>query len=194
MSRVLGIIIIMISIFGGLAMMPKLEAQKNTDKIYLAGGCFWGVEAYFSKLPGVIRTEAGYANGKIKNPTYEDVLTGETDFAETVLIEYDNRKTSLSKILSNYFDIVDLTTLNRQANDVGTQYRSGIYYVKDNERTIIEKALAQKQKEYKKPIVTEVKKLENFYAAEDYHQKYLDKNPGGYCHIDIHRIKKKLPD
>lgn len=188
MNKILGIIIIALSVLGGFAMMPKPEAQ-NIDKIYLAGGCFWGVEAYFSKLPGIVRTEAGYANGKTKNPTYEEVLEGNTNFVETVLVEYNNNKISLSEILSHYFDIVDLTTLNRQAHDSGTQYRSGIYYEEDKDREIIENAIRQEQKKYKKHIVTEVKKLENFYVAEEYHQKYLDKNPGGYCHIDLTKVK-----
>lgn len=190
MNKLLGIIIIAISIFGGLAMMPKFEQQKNTEEIYLAGGCFWGVEAYFSKLPGIIKTEVGYANGKTKNPTYEEVLIGDTDFAETVFIKYNPKEISLNDILSHYFDIVDLTTLNRQAYDVGTQYRSGIYYIKDQDREIIEKAVEQEQKKYKEPIVTEIKKLENFYPAEEYHQKYLEKNPNGYCHIDLSKMKK----
>lgn len=190
MNRILGIIIIILFMWGGLAMMPKINEQKNTDKIYLAGGCFWGVEAYFSKIPGIIYTEVGYANGKTKNPTYEDVSTGDTDFAETVLLKYNKNEISLPEILSHYFDIIDLTTLNRQFNDSGTQYRSGIYYINDQDRNIIEKAIKQEQKNHKKPIVTEIKKLKNFYAAEEYHQKYLDKNLGGYCHIDLSKTKR----
>lgn len=190
MNKFLGILIIALSIFGGIALMPELESQQNTNTIYLAGGCFWGVEAYFSKLPGIIHTEVGYANGKTKNPTYEDVSTGDTDFVETVLVKYDSSKISLNNILSHYFDIVDLTTLNRQAHDSGTQYRSGIYYVNDHDKEIIVNAIAQEQKKHKKPIVTEVKKLENFYLAEEYHQKFLDKNPGGYCHIDLSKVEK----
>jgi len=169
-------------------MQTKIEAQKKISKIYLAGGCFWGVEAYFSKLPGIIHTDVGYANGKIQNPTYEQVSTGDTDFAETVLVEYNNKEISLPEILSHYFDIVDLTTLNRQAHDVGTQYRSGIYYETNQDREIIEKAIKDEQKKHKKPIVTEIKELKNFYEAEEYHQKYLDKNPGGYCHINLSKI------
>lgn len=190
MNKFLGILIIALSILGGIALMPTLESKQDTNIIYLAGGCFWGVEAYFSKLPGIIYTEVGYANGKIQNPTYEDVLTGDTDFAETVLVKYDSRKISLNDILSHYFDIVDLTTLNRQAHDSGTQYRSGIYYVNDQDRETIVNAVAEEQKKYKKPIVTEVKKLKNFYIAEEYHQKFLDKNPGGYCHIDLSKVEK----
>jgi methionine-S-sulfoxide reductase len=193
MHKILGILIVTISILGGLAIMQTLKPYNAADKIYLAGGCFWGVEAYFSKLPGVIYTETGYANGnKIKNPTYENVQKGDTDFAETVLIEYNPYEISLSDILSHYFNIVDLTTLNRQAHDVGTQYRSGVYYVKDKDIEIIEHAITQEQKKIKEPIVTEVKKLENFYRAEEYHQKYLDKNPGGYCHIDLSKVKNRI--
>lgn len=190
MHKFLGIIIIVLSILGGLAMLPKLEAQNNTGRIYLAGGCFWGLEAYFSKLPGVIKTDAGYANGKIQNPTYEQVCEGDTDFAEAVMIEYHPMEISLDDILWHYFDIVDLTTLNRQGNDTGTQYRSGIYYVNDKDKEIIEHAIKAEQTKHKSPIVTEVKKLENFYEAEEYHQKYLDKNPGGYCHIDLSKVEK----
>lgn len=180
----------------------------NSDrikKIYLAGGCFWGVEAVFSKLPGVIYTTVGYANGKTQNPTYEEVCTGKTGFAETVLIEYDNNVISLQDLLRHYFDIIDPTTLNKQAHDTGTQYRTGIYYVDTDDREIIEEEIEKEAKKYDKPIVTEVKPIENFYEAEEYHQKYLDKNPHGYCHINLSKvlnyekpsteeIKKKLND
>lgn len=193
MNKIFGIIIIVLSLYLGVVTMPTSvtsETHKNTKIIYLAGGCFWGVEAYFSELPGIIYTETGYANGKTSNPTYEDVSTGDTDFAETVLVEYNPDEISLSAILHHYFDIVDLTTLNRQAHDSGTQYRSGIYYLNEEDREIIEQEIKKEQKNYNKPIVTEVKKLDNFYRAEEYHQKYLKKNPGGYCHIDLSKIKK----
>lgn len=190
MKKLFGIIIISLLIFLGLAMTLKTEPQKNINTIYLAGGCFWGIEAYFSKLPGVIHTEVGYANGKTKPPTYEEVSTGNTNFAETVKVEYDSNKISLGDILSHYFDIVKPTTLNKQSNDVGTQYRSGIYYLKEQNRDTITAAIAQEQKKYQKPIVMEVKKLENFYPAEEYHQKYLDKNPNGYCHINLSKVAK----
>lgn len=191
MNKLFGILIILLSLLGGFAMQQKINADNRTELIYLAGGCFWGVEAYFSRVPGIVDTKVGYANGLTLNPTYEDVSGGDTNFAETVLIEYNPNRISLSEILSHYFDIVDLTSLNRQAHDEGTQYRSGIYYLHDNDREIIESAIKQEQKKYKKPIVTEVKKLENFYDAEEYHQQYLDKNPGGYCHIDLSKLKSK---
>jgi len=170
-------------------MMQKIDAKKTVGKIYLAGGCFWGVEAYFSKLPGVIHTEVGYANGKTQNPTYEEVSTGDTNFAETVYVEYNPKEISLLDILSNYFEVVDLTTLNRQALDSGTQYRSGIYYTNDHDKEVIENAIKEEQKNHKEPIVTEVKQLENFYVAEEYHQKYLDKHPGGYCNINLSKVR-----
>lgn len=189
MNKILGIIIILLSFWGGFITMQKTDSAKNTDTIYLAGGCFWGVEAYFGNLPGVVNTTVGYANGQIENPTYEQVSKGDTDFAETVMIKYNPQKISLQELLQNYFDIVDITSLNRQAHDIGTQYRSGIYYLNDNDRKIIEKALNEEQQKYEMPIVTEVKKLENFYPAEEYHQKYLKKNPHGYCHIDFSKIE-----
>lgn len=193
------IVAIILAIGVSIVMSNELLTVKNehilSKKIYFAGGCFWGVQAYFSRVPGVIQTIVGYANGKRANPTYEDVSTGDTGFAETVLIKYDPNVISLVDLLNHYFDIVDLTTLNRQAHDLGTQYRSGIYYVDENDADIIKNALANESKNYKKPIVTEVKKLNNFYEAEEYHQKYLDKNPGGYCHINLLKIKtyKKPP-
>lgn len=189
MNKILGIIIILLSLWGGFMVMPKDHEIKTTDTIYLAGGCFWGVEAYFSSLQGVVKTVAGYANGKSTNPTYEQVSKGDTNFVETVMVEYNPKEISLLDILSHYFEIVDLTTLNRQAHDIGTQYRSGIYYVNEHDKEIIKEEIKKEQKKYKKPIVTEVQKLQNFYEAEEYHQKYLDKNPGGYCHINLSKIK-----
>lgn len=158
--------------------------------IYFAGGCFWGVEKYFSQIHGVIETKVGYANGKIVNPTYEQVTTGKTAFTETVEVKYDPAKISLNALLESYFSIIDPTVLNKQGNDVGTQYRTGIYYANQNDEKVINDFIVQKQKKYKKPIVVEVEKLKNFYPAEEYHQKYLEKNPHGYCHIKISNTKK----
>lgn len=159
---------------------------ENTKTIYLAGGCFWGVEAYFSRVKGVVKTTVGYANGKTQNPTYEQVCTGETEYAETVRVEYS--EISLEKILEHFFQIIDPTTLNKQAFDIGTQYRSGIYYTNEDDLEIIEPIIKKEQQKYTRPIVTEVKKLESFYNAENYHQKYLDKNPNVYCHVDLSKI------
>lgn len=154
-------------------------------EIYLAGGCFWGVEEYFSRIPGVEETMPGYANSVEADPSYERVCTGITEAAETVHIRYDERKVGLPALLEAYWKVVDPTSLNQQGADRGTQYRTGIYFTDDADLSIIETSVAEEQKKYEKKIVTEVSKLGNFYVAEEYHQKYLKKNPGGYCHIKL---------
>lgn len=154
-------------------------------KIVLAGGCFWGVEEFLSRLDGVILTEVGYANGRTENPTYEDVCYKNTYFAEVCLLEYDENKTSLKNILNEYWSIIDPTVLNRQGPDVGSQYRTGIYYLDEKDLDEILKSKEENQKKYDKKIVTEVMPLINYYKAEEYHQKYLKKNPNGYCHIKL---------
>ena len=151
--------------------------------IYLAGGCFWGVEKYLSLIPGVEITTAGFANGNTENPTYEEVCHNNTGHAETIRVEYDESELSLPFLLDLYYDVIDPTSVNRQGNDTGTQYRTGIYYVHKEDKDIILASIALLGKNYDKPIAIEVKALENFYSAEESHQKYLDKNPGGYCHI-----------
>ncbi|NLC95683.1 MAG: peptide-methionine (S)-S-oxide reductase MsrA [Bacilli bacterium] len=158
-------------------------------KIVLAGGCFWGVEAYYQRLKGVEKTRVGYANGKIPNPTYEQVKTGETNFVEAVEIYYDENIISFRTILEHLFRFIDPISLNRQGGDIGTQYRTGIYYEDEESHQEALKFIQEKQAEYDKPIVVEVKSLENFYEAEEYHQKYLDKNPYGYCHVDLSLLK-----
>ena len=160
-------------------------------QIYLAGGCFWGTEAYFSKLKGVARTECGYANGNTANPTYEEVCRSNTGYAETVLVEYDSSAISTEKILAEFFKTIDPTTKNRQGNDFGTQYRSGIYYIDETDVPTIQSYVLKKQEDYAKPIVTEILPLQSFYPAEEYHQDYLGKNPGGYCHVDLSLISEE---
>lgn len=156
-----------------------------TDKtIYLAGGCFWGTEHFLKLVEGVTDTEVGFANSIIPNPGYKEVCTGTTNAAETVKVVYDADAVSLPFLLSLYFKTIDPTSLNRQGGDHGTQYRTGIYYTDPADRPVIEKAVAELAGAYSKPIVIEVMPLQNFYKAEDYHQDYLDNNPGGYCHID----------
>ena len=152
-------------------------------KIVLAGGCFWGVEEFLSRINGVIETEVGYANGRTLNPTYEDVCNKNTYFAESCYVTYDENIVSLEEILKEYWSIIDPTSLNKQGNDVGSQYRTGIYYLDEEDLDIIIKSKSENQKNYDKKIVTEVTPLVNYYKAEDYHQKYLKKNPNGYCHI-----------
>ncbi len=157
--------------------------------IYLAGGCFWGVEEYFSYIIGITDTQVGYANGVWNDPTYEDVCSGNSGFAETTKLTYDDAQVTLKEILNHYFKIIDPTILNRQGFDSGTQYRTGIYFIDDYDKEIITKYINSIKSNYNKPIVTEIMKLKNYFPAEDYHQKYLKKNPNGYCHIDISKVK-----
>lgn len=162
-----------------------INPNNSFSEIWLAGGCFWGVEAFLSKIPGVIYTEVGYANGNTENPSYEDVCTKETGHAEAVYLKYNPYKISLEKLLGYYFKIIDPTSLNRQGNDIGIQYRTGIYYKSLEDKRIIENCINKLQLLSKKKILIEVLPLRNFFKAEEYHQNYLDKNPKGYCHIDL---------
>lgn len=171
----------------------KNEGQK-IEEIYLAGGCFWGVEAYMERIYGVVDAVSGYANGKTENPRYEDVVYRDTGHAETVKVTYDSNKISLSTLLEYYFRIVDPTSLNKQGNDRGTQYRTGIYYTKAEDEKVVTQALENLQKKYDKKVVIENKPLENFYLAEEYHQDYLKKNPNGYCHIDLNKANDIIVD
>jgi methionine-S-sulfoxide reductase len=155
----------------------------NTKVIYLAGGCFWGTEKYLSSIPGIVSTEVGYANGTTENPTYQEVCHNNTGHAETVKVIYDPKEIRLEFILSLYYDVIDPISVNRQGADIGTQYRTGIYYIDESDLPVIKESLDMLQKKYDQPIAIELKPLDNYYPAEEYHQKYLDKNPNGYCHI-----------
>lgn len=155
--------------------------QENT--IYFAGGCFWGTERFFQLVRGVDSTEVGYANGDIADPNYKEVTTGKTGFAETVKVIYNPQVIDLGLLIDLYLQTVDPTSLNKQGNDIGTQYRTGIYYTNELEKPLIEQKIAELSKKYSQKIVIEVEPIRNFYSAEDYHQDYLVKNPGGYCHI-----------
>ena len=153
--------------------------------IVLAGGCFWGVQAYFQRLDGVDMTKSGYANGITLHPTYEEVCTGNTNHTEAVMIQYNEDKIHLENILDKFWAIIDPTLSNRQGNDIGTQYRTGIYYLDEEDLELILDSKDQLQSSLSKPIVTEIKPLEKFFEAEEYHQDYLKKNPNGYCHINL---------
>lgn len=153
-------------------------------KIYLAGGCFWGTEHLFSLVGGVVGTTAGYANSKIANPSYEEVCTGLTGAAETVEVEYDDMRIGLTDLLKIYFMSIDPLALNRQGNDTGTQYRTGIFYTDRADLPVIEAFVAAVQRRHTSPLAVEVSRLINFFPAELYHQQYLRKNPGGYCHLN----------
>lgn len=154
-------------------------------EIVLAGGCFWGVEEYMSRINGVVDTKVGYANGHTENPTYEEVCTNTTGHAEAVYIKFDENIIPLEELLNRFWKIINPTLLNRQGPDIGSQYRTGIYYIDDEDLEIINITLEEQKLKYNKSIVTEIMKLKSFYRAEEYHQDYLKKNPGGYCHIDM---------
>jgi len=154
-----------------------------TQKATLAGGCFWGVEELFRKMPGVINTEVGYTGGTLANPRYEDVKKGRTGHAESIEIEFDPAKISYDKILDHFFSLHDPTTSNRQGNDVGSQYRSVIFYHDEQQRDAAQRAIERAQAKWPKPIITEVVPASTFWPAEDYHQDYLQRYPTGYtCH------------
>lgn len=161
--------------------------------LYLAGGCFWGVEDYFQRTYGVEDVVSGYANGKTDNPTYEEVCYSGTDHAETVKITYDETKVSLEYLLYRYFSIIDPTSINRQGNDRGRQYRTGIYYESEEDKAIAEKVLARIAQDYKEALAVELEPLQQFFDAETYHQNYLVKNPGGYCHIHLNADDVFIP-
>lgn len=152
-------------------------------EIYLAGGCFWGTEHYFKQIMGVVETEVGFANGHTENPTYAEVYTDQTGFAETVQIRYNPNVISLEFLLEMFFKAIDPTSLNKQGHDKGTRYRTGIYYTNEEDLPIIDKVYAEEQMKFQKQFVVERLPLKNFYAAEEYHQDYLDKTPDGYCHL-----------
>ena len=155
------------------------------NTIYLAGGCFWGVEGYFKRIEGVKGTTCGYANGRTENPSYEDVCRHDTGHAETVKVDFDDEVISLEDLLIYYFRIIDPVSVNKQGNDVGTQYRTGIYYTDESQLPVIKAAIEREQRKYNEEIAVEVLPIENFYSAEEYHQDYLDKNSNGYCHINL---------
>ena len=150
--------------------------------IYLAGGCFWGVQKYFDQFDGVQTTEVGYANGPDAAPSYRDVCNS-SGHAETVKIQYDPDQISLTELLGYYFMVIDPLSINKQGNDRGIQYRTGIYYTEDSQLPEIQKVYKEQEEKAGAKLAVELEPLHNFYSAEEYHQKYLDKNPGGYCHI-----------
>ena len=154
-------------------------------KIYLAAGCFWGAEHYLKQIEGITFTQVGFANGNTDNPTYEQVYTDQTGYAETVLVEYDSYIIPLRTIIRLYFKAIDPTSLNRQGEDSGTRYRTGIYYTSKSDLPVVQEVMALEAKKYNAPLQVEVAPLKNFFSADEYHQDYLDKNPTGYCHLPI---------
>ena len=150
--------------------------------IYLAGGCFWGMQKFFDQFEGVLSTEVGYANGPDRAPTYQEVCRN-SGHAETVRIDYDEGKLSLDKLLDLFFLVIDPLSVNKQGGDEGIQYRTGVYYTNPDQLPMIQAAFEKEAAKVGSPLAVELLPLTNFFPAEEYHQKYLDKNPGGYCHI-----------
>ena len=161
-------------------------------EIYLAGGCFWGLEEYFSRISGVLATSVGYANGQVETTNYQ--LLKETDHAETVQVIYDKKAVSLREILLYYFRVIDPLSINQQGNDRGRQYRTGIYYQDKADLPAIYTVVQEQERMLGRKIAVEVEKLRHYILAEDYHQDYLKKNPSGYCHIDVTDAEKPLID
>ncbi|WP_233582302.1 peptide-methionine (S)-S-oxide reductase MsrA [Prevotella sp. OH937_COT-195] len=158
-------------------------------EIYFAGGCFWGTEHYFKQLRGVVETHVGYANGNIDNPTYKEVCTDKTGFTETVRVVYNPDVITLDFLTEMYFKAVDPTSVNKQGNDVGSQYRTGIYFKDDADKPELQKVYDRVQQKVGSKLAVELLPLNNFYDAEEYHQDYLDKNPEGYCHLPASLFK-----
>ena len=156
--------------------------------IYFAGGCFWGTEHYMSQFDGVVETAVGYANGSVADPAYEEVYTDQTGHVECVKVVYDDGMISLATLCRLFFRSIDPLLLNRQGGDIGTRYRTGIYWQNAKDQFVIEEVYAEIQQKYNEPLVVEKSPLKCFYSGEEYHQKYLDKNPGGYCHVPWEEI------
>lgn len=179
-------------------MVSQINAAKKdtslsneaASQVYLAGGCFWGVEQYFALVPGVLDAMSGYSQGTVENPSYEEVCTGTTGHTETVQVIYDSSVVSLNHLLNLYFDIIDPYSINKQGNDRGPQYRTGIYYTNEVDGQIAQNFIAEKQSATDRKIVVEVEPVRNFFPAESYHQDYLEKNPFGYCHISRDKFLK----
>ena len=161
----------------------------SSSVIYFAGGCFWGTEHFFKQVKGVTATEVGFANGNTVNPTYEEVVHKKTGYAETVKVTYNPKQVDLNLLLNLYFLTIDPTSINKQGNDIGDQYRTGIYYTSSKQLPLINARIAEEAKKHSQRVVVEVTPLKKYYKAEDYHQDYLETNPGGYCHINPELFK-----
>ena len=156
--------------------------------IYLAGGCFWGTEHFLRQFDGVLDTVVGYANGNLPNPSYEKVYTDQTGHVECVKVTYDEKLISLATLCRLFFKSIDPLSLNRQGDDVGTRYRTGIYWTDDADREVVTEVYGEIQKRYADPLAVENSQLQCFYPAEEYHQEYLVKKPEGYCHLPLSLI------
>lgn len=161
----------------------SIGIDETMKEIYLAGGCFWGTEHFFKQIAGVVETEVGFANGQTDAPTYEQVYTDTTGYAETVRVVYNPTQVTLELLLRMFFVAIDPMSLNKQGHDEGTRYRTGVYYTNEVDRDVIDKIFAEEQNKYAQPLAVEREPLVNFYPADEYHQDYLDKHPDGYCHL-----------
>ena len=158
-------------------------------EIYLAGGCYWGVEKYVSNIKGVLHTRVGFANGDTHHPTYEQVRYENTGHAETVKVQYNAEELPLAVLLHLFYRIIDPVSVDKQGEDEGHQYRTGIYFTEQADAEIVAQSLHQLEQKVGQPLAVEACPLEHFYDAEEYHQKYLDKNPNGYCHVPLAEIQ-----
>lgn len=171
--------------------MNEHATGRTEAEIWMAGGCFWGTQAYFSKIPGVVGTEVGYANGRTRSPAYEELK--QTGHAETVHILYDPAQVTLWALCGHLFRVIDPTAVNHQGGDSGAQYRTGIYYTDPWDGETARRYIRAHQADYDRPIAVEVCPLRGFWPAEEYHQEYLVKNPGGYCHVNLARLQETPP-
>lgn len=162
--------------------------------IYLAGGCFWGTEHFLKRIKGVTGTKVGFVNGHTENPSYKEVYTDTTGYAEAVRVEYDPSKVRLKFLLNAFFMAIDPLSLNKQGEDEGTRYRTGMYYVDPEDLPVMEQVYQEQQKKAGAPLAVEMGPLQNWYPAEEYHQDYLEKNPQGYCHLPLSLLRMTLED
>lgn len=191
--KMLVIFFLLFSINAGKVEATNHEDTNMLKDLYLGGGCFWGVQAYFDRIPGVVETSVGYANGLTENPIYQDVSSSESEHVEAVHIKYNPDKVQLQVLLNQFFKIIDPTSVNRQGNDRGIQYRTGIYYTDEATAEIAKSILEGQQKNYSEPLAVELLPIKHYYLAEEYHQEYLIKNPDGYCHISFDSLKDLEP-
>ena len=170
--------------------------NKKINVATFAGGCFWGVEEAFLKVPGVMSTKVGYTGGTTNNPTYKEVCSGRTGHAEAIEIEYDPEMVDYNQLLEIFWTVHDPTQVNRQGFDVGTQYRSAIFYhdAEQEKKARISIKKLEKSGIFHKPIATELVPAKKFWIAEDYHQKYLQVHPGGYCHVSMKEVRDKISE
>ncbi len=178
--------------YGEYLYLFDTPSAGSTETAIFAAGCFWGVEEYFSRIKGVIKSESGYTGGTKKNPTYEEVCTGKTGHAESVRITFNPKVVSFEKLLQHLWEIHDPTSLNQQGNDIGSQYRSAIFYTNPEQEKAAKASFEKlaKSGKYSRKIVTDILPAKEFYLAEEYHQDYLKKNPDGYCHIDLKKVTR----